>query len=25
LYFFISDSEIGDTGGDYPTWEIARP
>jgi predicted lipoprotein with Yx(FWY)xxD motif len=25
LYFFISDSELGDTGGDYPTWEIARP
>jgi predicted lipoprotein with Yx(FWY)xxD motif len=25
LYFFISDSVLGDTGGDYPTWEIARP
>lgn len=25
LYFFISDSDLGDTGGDYPTWEIARP
>ncbi len=25
LYFFISDSELGDTLGEYPTWEIARP
>lgn len=25
LYFFISDSALGDTGGDYPTWKIARP
>lgn len=25
LYFFISDSVLGDTGGDYPTWKIARP
>jgi len=25
LYFFIGDSKIGDTNGDYPTWTIARP
>lgn len=25
LYFFISDSQIGDTAGDYPSWTIARP
>jgi len=25
LYFFVGDSEVGDTGGDYPTWKIARP
>ena len=25
LYFFVSDSQIGDTGGDYPSWTIARP
>lgn len=25
LYFFVGDSEVGDTNGDYPTWEIARP
>lgn len=25
LYFFIDDSELGDTGGDFPTWKIARP
>lgn len=25
LYFFIGDQQLGDTGGDYPTWQIARP
>jgi len=25
LYFFVGDSEIGDTFGDYPGWPIARP
>jgi predicted lipoprotein with Yx(FWY)xxD motif len=25
LYFFIDDNELGDTGGDFPTWKIARP
>lgn len=25
LYFFISDSELGDTFGEYPTWVIATP
>lgn len=25
LYFFVGDSNVGDTGGDYPTWTIARP
>ena len=25
LYFYIGDSEMGDTTGDYPSWTIARP
>lgn len=25
LYFFVSDSQLGDTFGDYPQWPIARP
>lgn len=25
LYFFTADSQLGDTLGDYPTWQIARP
>jgi len=25
LYFYIGDSLVGDTNGDYPTWTIARP
>ncbi|WDE12611.1 hypothetical protein [Thalassomonas haliotis] len=25
LYFFVGDSQVGDTNGDYPTWTIARP
>jgi predicted lipoprotein with Yx(FWY)xxD motif len=25
LYFFVGDSVVGDTNGDYPTWTIARP
>lgn len=25
LYFFMGDSEPGDTNGNYPTWQIARP
>lgn len=25
LYFYVGDSQIGDTTGDYPSWTIARP
>jgi len=25
LYFYVGDSQIGDTNGDYPSWTIARP
>jgi len=25
LYFYVGDSQIGDTSGDYPSWTIARP
>ncbi|GAW97197.1 MULTISPECIES: hypothetical protein [Colwellia] len=25
LYFYIGDSLVGDTNGDYPLWTIARP
>lgn len=25
LYFFVGDSTLGDTAGNYPTWTIARP
>ncbi len=25
LYFFVSDSQLGDTFGDYPQWPLARP
>jgi len=25
LYFYIGDSAVGDTTGDYPSWTIARP
>ena len=25
LYFYIGDSAVGDTNGDYTTWTIARP
>ncbi len=25
LYFYLGDSAIGDTTGDYPSWTIARP
>ncbi|MEY8215475.1 MAG: hypothetical protein RPR97_13460, partial [Colwellia sp.] len=25
LYFYVGDSAIGDTNGDYTSWTIARP
>ncbi|NQZ80515.1 MAG: hypothetical protein HRT52_05810 [Colwellia sp.] len=25
LYFYVGDTQVGDTNGDYPSWTIARP